>query len=188
MATPRYITLREARLHVKLEAYKNDQSDAMAEAIKDATAMVDTWTGTWWDKRHVKITTAAVEVGQRSLFMPARIISIDSITVDGVALLAADFQVFSSWIRYTDGRSWTREPQAIVVEGQFGQTITPGDIKSLTKEVAGALSGFKTKTYMTSDGVQATVSNTSIPDWADTTVEMRAWRPQIDQSFKVETL
>lgn len=188
MATPRYITLEEARLHVKLEAYKDDQKAAMNEAIKDATGMVDAWTGTWWDKRHVRITTAAVEVGQRSLFVPAIIISIDSITVDGVALLVADFQVFGSWIRYTDGRSWTRKAQAIVIEGQFGHTITPSDIKSLTKELSGALSGFKTKTYMTADGVQATVSNTSIPDWADTTVETRAWRPQIDQFFKVEAL
>ena len=188
MATPRYITLEEARLHVKLEAYKGDQKAEMNEAIKDATETVDSWTGTWWDKRHVRITTEAVEVGQRSLFMPARIISIDSITVDGVALLAADFKLFGSWIRYTDGRSWTRKAQAIVVEGQFGHVTTPGDIKRLTKELSGAFSGFKTKTYMTSDGVQATVSNTSIPDWADTTVETRAWRPQIDQVFKVETL
>ncbi len=189
MATPRYVTLDEARRHVKLESYKSDdQKAAMDDAIMDATETVDAWTGTWWDKRHVKITTAAVEQGQRALFMPARIISIDSVTVDGTALGADEFVALGSWLEYTDGRSWTRKRQAIVIEGQFGHTILPRDIKSLTKELAGALSGLKTKTYTTSDGVSATVSLTNIPDWAQTTVDARAWRTQIDQFFKIEAL
>ena len=188
MATPRYITLEEARLHVALEDYKPDQKAAMNNAIKDATAMVDAWTGTWWDSRKVKVTTAAMEVGQKLLFMPARVIAIESVTIDGVALDAAEYLSFSSWLEYQNGNSWTRARQKIVVVGTLGHAITPGDIKGLTKDLAGALSGFKTKTYVTSDGVQATVSLTNIPDWAERVVETRAWRDQVGQSYKIEAL
>jgi len=188
MATPRYITLEEARLHVALEDYKGDQKAAMNSAIKDATAMVDAWTGTWWDSRKVKVTTSAVEVGQKLLFMPARIISIDSVTLDGVAMATDTWLDFSSWIEYANGSSWTRARQKIVVIGTLGHTITPGDIIGLTKDVAAALSGFKTKTYITADGVQATVSLTNIPDWANLIVESRAWRDQLNQPYKIEAL
>lgn len=188
MATPRYVTLEEMRLHVALEAYKDDQKKAMNEAIKDATGMVDAWTGTWWDSRKVKVTTSAVEVGQKLLFMPARIISVDSVTIDSVEMTAGTYLPFSSWLEYENGSSWTRKRQAIVVVGTLGHTITPGDIKGLTKDLAAALSGFKTKTYTTADGVQATVSLTNIPDWAQTVVENRAWRDQVGQSYKIEAL
>lgn len=188
MATPRYITLEEARLHVALEDYKGDQKAAMNNAIKDATAMVDAWTGTWWDSRKVRITTSAEEVSQQLLFMPARIISIESVTIDGTVLAPSAYQVFNTWLEYENGSSWTRKRQAIVVVGTLGYTITPGDIKGLTKDLAAALSGFKTKTYITADGVQATVSLTNIPEWADAVVESRAWRTQVNQSYKIEAL
>lgn len=181
----RYITVEDARLHVGLESLGTDQEKKLKAAIADASAEVETRTGTWWDKRKVQVTTAAVEMGQTKLFMPARIIDIESVTVGGVALDASLYRVFTKHLEMVDGSSWTRTPQAIVVVGNMGQAITPGDIKRAAKEIAGAYSGLKTKTYVANDGIQNTTTDTKIADWADEILDARAERQLVPQNFAV---
>lgn len=181
----RYITVAEARRHVGLEALKGEQEKILTEAIADASAEVERQTGTWWDKRKVSVTTAAVEPGQKRLFMPARIIDIESVTVDGVLFDASLYFVFGQHLEMSDGAAWTRKRQAIVVVGNMGKENVPGDIKRATKEVAAAYSGLKTKTYTQFDGVQNTVADTAIAAWVEKIYLALAYRGTVPQQFAV---
>lgn len=181
----RYVTVEEARLHVGLEALKGDQEKILKAAIADASAEVESRTGTWWDKRKVQVTTSAIEDLQQRLFMPAPIISIASITVDGTLVPAAEYIVHQSWIESASGSTWTRLQRGIVVVGFLGVTNTPGEIKRAVKELAGAYSGLKTKTYVAVDGVQNTVNTTAIATWVDDILDTHARENIVGQRFEV---
>ena len=185
LVATRYVTAEEVRLHVGLERLGADQEKKVLAAIADASAEVESRTGTWWDKRKVTVTTAAVEQNQKKLFMPAPIISVVSVTVSGVALDAALYRAGAKHLEMVDGSCWTRTPQAVVVVAYLGNEITPDDIKRATKEIAGAYSGLKTKTYATNDGVQMTVTHTSLATWAEDILDARADRAPVPQQFKV---
>lgn len=181
----RYVTVESVRLHVGLEKLGTDQEKRLKEAIADASAEVESRTGTWWDKRKVTVTTAAVEPNQKKLFMPAPILEVVSVEVSGVAVDASLYRVGSKSLEMVDGSCWTRTPQAIVVVAWLGYENTPSDIQRATKEIAGAYSGLKTKTYVTNDGIQNTVTDTSIAGWVDEVLDARADRQPTPQQFQI---
>jgi hypothetical protein len=178
-----YATAAESARLAGIKNPTEAQTTALQEVLPGASAQVDAWTKTWWDKRRVTFRTNAVEPYQSRLFMPAKILSIVSITIGTTSPTVvdpADFTVFNRWVRLKSGY-WTREPLAIQIVGDLGETIVPEDIKLLTKALAASMSGLAKKSYITADGIQATVNTTSIPEWAQKIIDSNRFDRSVSQ-------
>jgi hypothetical protein len=171
-----YVTAEMVRLVAQIDSLTADQSTLVAQAIGRAEKLFEHWTGTWWAKRTaVTVKTEASDALQRTLFMPAQISAITSITEDGVALAASDYVLYDSWIEKLGTPAfnepagafsyWTLNQQGIVVLGDFGYAAVPDDVVGATAEVAAIIAGLKRRSYQQQDGVEATVILTAMPDW-----------------------
>lgn len=180
MATPTYVTRVKVKEHAGISAAVTDLDTKIDNMIGFASSHIDRETRQFWEKRTLTITTEAVFRNQRKLFMPARIISITSVTEAGVALDVTEFKVYGSWLEKTNssfteitgrfeigGPVWSRIQQDIVVVGDFGYDPTPPDIELLTAEVTAVFAGVKTRSFTQDDGVERTVLVNALPDWVN---------------------
>lgn len=180
-----YATAAETARFAGIKDPTPTQTAQLQEVLPGASAQVDAWTKTWWDKRLVTFKTNAGEPNQSRLFMPAKILAITSVTVgttNPTVVDPDDYTIFNRWLRMKAG-FWTREALAIQIVGNFGETVVPDDIKLLTKGLAAAESGLAKRSYITGDGIQATVTTTSIPEWAQKIIDSNRFDLMLPQPF-----
>ena len=182
---PSYATLADVKLQVGKTTVSPDEEVALKNKIPQASELVDSWTGTWWDNRTQTVQTEARDPQQVRLFMPARIVSITSVAESGVALAASDFVVYPHWIEKKGRAPWSTLQLDLTVVGVFGFKTVPPDISTLTAEVAAMLSGLKVRSYTQDDGVEKAVLMTSLPSWAQAIIEARKYRLQVPQRMVV---
>jgi hypothetical protein len=180
-----YATAAETARFAGITEPTDKQLTAIQEVLPGASAQIDAWTKTWWDKRAATFRTNAAEQFQHNLFMPAKILSITSVkigTTNPTVVDPGDYTAFNRWIRRKAG-AWTREGLAIEIVGYFGETVVPEDIKLLAKAVGATMSGLAKKSYITADGIQATVNTTSIPEWAQKVIDSNRFDLMVPQPF-----
>lgn len=178
---------------------------ACAAAMLQATAMFEKATGTWFDSRHLAVTTEAVQTRQRRLFLPAPVISLDSVVEgDATLTLGTDFYLYQprtgpGWIEKavaTTGSvqfngpagTWTTKQQGVVVSGTFGYSAVPTDVVKATAYIAAQILNWVTVSYQTGDGVAKAVLNLKLPDWVNETIRSRTVSPLDEQYFGYATI
>ncbi|KKN69399.1 hypothetical protein LCGC14_0441260 [marine sediment metagenome] len=187
-----YVTLVEVKNHISLEQDSTEQDTKLTAMIKQAQKAIETWTGTWWDARTKTIQTEATHRRQIKLFMPARIISLTSVT-DGVeggtqtgtVILAADLRVYETYIERSGRVFWSDEQLDIEVVGSFGYTVVPDDIKVLTLETIGILAAMKQKSFTQDDGVERTVLLNALPTWVKEIIQSRRMHNFVNQPWLI---
>lgn len=170
---PAYANLAELKAYTGLETEVVQQDQFLTAMLVRASQRIDTWTRTFWDKRTLVVTTEATSDHQQRLFMPAHILSIASVTQGGIALATEDFYAYATWLELEGRLPWSNLQQDIVVAGDFGFKTVPDDVKLATLEIASILSGIKTKTMITDEGVERTVTLTTMPGWVREIVAAR---------------
>lgn len=150
------------------------------QAIINASKMVDQQTNKWFDNRHLLVKTQPCVPNQTKLFMPANIISLDSVTETGVALnVSTQVLAYSTWIEkvYTSAPSnlfnscwpaWVPGQQNISVQGHFGYSAVPQDIVQATAHIAGMILGMVERQYTTGDGAAGAALVLKLPAWVKT--------------------
>lgn len=196
----------------KYQGLSPAETTVATAAIPQAQEMVEKATGTFFDQRHLKVTTEAVQSRQTKIFLPAPIISIDNNTIleAGVTLtLGTDFllyqpnlngiptgpgwleklnSAFSSWNGFRGVPAWTNVQQGIVVAGQYGYAAVPMDIVKLTAYQTARILGWITIDYTDGAGMTQTVVKNALPDWAKETQNSRRVSYIDEQSFQIVTL
>jgi hypothetical protein len=184
---------------------------AVTSAIAEASAWVEQATASFFEQRHLQVTTEPSNYRCQRLFMPAPLISIDSNTIveAGVTLtLNTDFYLYTpsagaSWLeRARSGASgfgwagpgngsfqaWSNVQQGIVVNGMFGFATTPPDITKAVAWVAAQMLGWVTVSFQAGDGVQKAVLNLKVPDWVEATMQNYENSHMDEQFFNVTVL
>ncbi len=174
-----YATSTETAKHCGLSNPGAQQLAQLDIELIAASKFIDNACSQWFDKRYVKVTTEASEeatsvgvaymggfgLGQRELFMPGRIISVDSITEDGELLDPSEYHLYSFWIEKDGKTFWTTLQRSIVVIGYMGYASVPEDIKSACMEIAGIWSGLKKNDYIDGNGIAQATTIRSLPKW-----------------------
>lgn len=175
----------------KYQTLSAAEQTAVAAAILQASAIIEKATGTFFDQRHLRVTTEAVSPRQTKIFMPAPIISIDGnvILEAGFTLtLDTDFYLYQpsvvgipagpGWLEKTStpaggwdnlpgNNSWSTLQKAIVVAGQFGYAAVPYDITKLVAYKAAEILGWVTIDFTDGEGVSKAVLKNGLPKWAE---------------------
>lgn len=196
----------------KYQTLSTAETTAATAAILQASAIIEKATGTFFDQRHLQVTTEAVQARQTKIFMPAPIISIDGnvITEAGFSLtLNTDFLLYQpsvvgipagpGWLEKTatpaggwgdtPGNSiWSTQQKAIVVPGQFGYAAVPYDITKLVAWKAAEILGWVTIDYTDGDGVSKAVLRNGLPKWAESILASRALSYMDEQYFEISVL
>ncbi len=160
---------------------QNDEATRAAVYAESASRWVESVTGTWFYKRHLRITTEAPSDGTLRLWMPAPLNgALESLVEDGNAFDLAQVLVYDRWLQkampgvpsvwwgngVVPSLYWSNTPQGIKIEGHFGPDTWSSEITTLTAHVAAALMGWGTRSYATGDGVEKQALNTELlPDW-----------------------
>lgn len=182
------------------------------DAIAQASAIIEKATGTFFDQRHLQVTTEAVQVRQTKIFMPAPLISIDGnvITEAGFTLtLNTDFLLYQPSVvgiptgpgylektntpsgGWNDGPGnsvWSNLQKAIVVAGQFGYATVPLDIKKLVAYKAAEILGWVTIDYTDGEGVSKAVLRNGLPKWAESILASRSLSYMDEQYYELLVL
>ena len=187
------------------QALTTAETTACAAAMLQATAMFEKATGTWFDSRHLAVTTEAVQTRQRRIFLPAPVVTLDSVVEDGATLTqGTDFFLYQprtgpGWIEKatsTTGNvqfngpagTWTVKQQGVVISGTFGYSAVPTDVVKATAYIAAKILNWVTVSYQTGDGVAKAVLNLKLPDWVTETIRSRSVSPLDEQYFGYATI
>lgn len=195
-----YCSVDDVKLAANRWTDLGTDADTRAQAaIARAQAIVDQRTGTWWDQRHLRVTTEPINPRQKRLFMPAPVISLDSVTEDGLDITSSVLN-YVNWLEKStsaafpwpgDGyaaNAWSTNQQSVVVEGQFGWASTPDDIVQVTAHIAAMLLGWVEKSFTTADGLTASIRDLALPDWVKDTLDSRRSEAYDTQAFIVVEL
>lgn len=179
----------------------NTNNDTLiSEMLSRVDAIIDRATGTYFRQAGTTLIPQVywirpVKEGMQKIYLPAPIISISSVTELGATLGATSYIIggnkdFNYYIEkwsgisgQSTGASWSTSPysdgtalrEPVKVSGVFGYATVPYDIEQFATELCAILSGLKTKTFMTSEGIQQTVNVTSAPEYAKQLLANRQW-------------
>lgn len=180
-----YCSVDDVKLAANRWSDLGTDADSRAQAaILRAQAIVEQRTGTWWDQRNLRVTTEPVNGQQKRLFMPAPVISLTSVTENGVDITSSVLN-YVLWLEKStsaafpwpgDGNSanaWSTNQQSVVIEGLFGWAQTPEDIVQVTAHIAAMLLGWVEKSFTTADGLTASIRDLALPDWVKDTLDSR---------------
>ncbi len=175
-ATPGYCTADDVKAATSRWSSYTDQSEARVNnAIMRASAIIDDQTGQWFDLRHLQVKTQPHTSTQRKLFMPAPVVTIDSITESGATLDAStQILIYGSWLEkvtptppalISASFNWAVGQQNVVVSGYFGYSTVPLDIVQACAHIAGMILGMVERSYVTGDGSAGAALVNSFPPW-----------------------
>lgn len=179
-----YITVTELQNYINQTDPSAAQTTFLGTVVTHASRYVDHFTGTWFDNRTTQtIKTQAAFVDQKRLFMPAKIISITSITETGVLIAATDYVIYKHWIEKKFLSTWSNLQLDIVVIGAFGYAAVPSDIKAACLEVGAAMSQMRKKSWVDEAGNAGVSIVNSISPWARETLQGYKLNNQVGQVF-----
>ncbi len=151
--------------------------------IVNASKLIDEWTSSWFDSRALEVKTEPCREGQRKLFMPAPIVSVTSITENGIALAPTTYVLYRRWIEKSwqnpvpaagslggPGVVWRPGQLNIVVTGNFGYTTPPADIVEATAYVAATIMGIRSKVTTDPSGVSSAKLLGELPSFIQDTI------------------
>jgi hypothetical protein len=157
------------------------ETSALGDWIVRASEFVDRFCGTWFEPRTKTIKTEAVRLDQVRLFLPAKLLSLTSLVEDGGTLtLDSDFYSYEWWLEKNGRQAWTTEQRSVVAVGSFGYATTPAEIVEAAAQIAATMAGYKQRSYVSGDGVAASVLISILPDYVRETLEMHR-RPDADE-------
>lgn len=165
-----YATVEQARQQATSRETLSDAEVAtLTLNVEAASRMIDSRTGTWWDKRTGTLTTRGAQRGALRLFMPAPCLGLTAVTEDGVAVDLANVVSENAgwWLLKADGSAWSSEPNAVVLTGSWGRETVPAGIVVVAADLACVLSGLKTRIYNDAQGIQQTIAIGKLPDLMD---------------------
>ena len=212
-----YCTASDVQLAAgKYQTLSAAETTAVTAAIPQAQSIVERITGTFFDQRHLQITTEAVQYRQKRLFMPAPILSIDgnAITENGISLTvgptgnvllyqptlgvtplgvgwlekAAGTAGWLNWPGELPAIYWTTQQQGVVVPGVFGYASVPLDITKVTAWKTAEILGWITLDYTDGGGVSKAIMKNGLPDWAMEILRSRSISHQNEQYFNITAL
>jgi len=103
----------------------------------------------------------------QTITFPAPILTITSITNDGVALVAdTDYYVNGDTI-FSNTIFTTNRKTGVVVTGTCGYAATPKDVNSICLAMTEVSTGLGTKTVTDSNGDKFDVTRDNMPDWVE---------------------
>jgi hypothetical protein len=150
------------------EEFTTEQSQAAGNWIERASSLVDRWTGTWFDDRHLTVKTRPVTEGQLALFLPAPLIELQSLAIDGETVDLDEVAVVDGHLERVDGLPWACSgPLGIVVVGVFGYDPIPGGIIEATAALAASMGGLRVRQAFDAAGTFQAIRDNRMPPWAE---------------------
>ncbi len=164
----------------------------VAAAIINASAMVDQYTNTWWDQRHVSIKTQTCTPDQKRLFLPANLVSLDTNGVTENGIVVSGVVGYPKWIEKPAAGScrycWRPGQLNIVIAGEFGYATVPYFIEQSTAHLAGILLGMVQRSFSTPDGGQSATLANKMPEFIKTSLEQGRFVGLHQQPFIITAL
>lgn len=133
----------------------------VTDAITRASAMMDTNCNQWFDSRAVTVTTQTCTPNQRRLFLPARMISLTSVTENGQPV--SGVFAYPTYLEKPLGCPWLPGQQNIVVSATMGFATPPQDIVLCTAWLTAIMLNLVQKQYMAPSGQQSSTPVSSLP-------------------------
>ena len=113
---------------------------------------------------------------RKSIWCPAPIISVSSMTEDSTALTEnTDFYLYKATGEIQSSGIFSSARRVIVLSGTFGYSSVPSDIKEATLQIAQILTGLATTTYMDDSGDIVPIIKSSVPAWIWKHLKSRRW-------------
>lgn len=160
-----YATLTQARIQGGRDAALTpDQTSLLTQTLDAASRLIDEYCGQWFDSRTRTLRTQAGSAATSSLILPVPLVSLTSVTEDGVTLTLADLADYPGMLVKKNGDYWTQEIQGVVIIGSFGFSAVPASIVHACADLALILAGMKTRAYVDGSGIAQSVTVNSLPD------------------------
>lgn len=120
-----YVSLANVRAEGILDPPYGD--DLVNDRISSVESLVELYSRTWFEARAKEYTLDGN--GQVKILLPQPIVTITSVTVDGSALSASEYEVDPENDRIlvrTEGYVWPEDSRNVVVSGTFGTVDSGG--------------------------------------------------------------
>ncbi len=199
-AQPQYATTDQLKAYAGIKSNPASTDADLTVFLKAASSMIDRRTGTWWTPRSITLTGQGV-ADSPLLWLPARAISITSLTESGVARTRITSPTGSGdyWLVAPNDRLeknpallwpqdrrrfrgwWSTVPNDIVIVGSFGNVEPDGttvmlDIVELTCGIAAAIAELRRREYIDEQGEIASLPVSTFPGWIGKALATLKWR------------
>lgn len=183
-----YATVTEFQnLTGRTENASDSQLSQIEIAIESASRYIDQQTDTFFYS--TTVTDSIVDIyepneddiyisdDRLSIYTPAPVISVSSITEDDVSLDENDdFYIYKKYGRIDREGRWSTDRRAVKITATIGYSSTPDHIRTLCIQIASIISGLDIQTVVGYDGEEQAIMSKSIPQWVQDSLKKERFR------------